>query len=157
MIQPTLEDFLDDVKNNELTIRQNNGIYRHLEFKNPDNSNPYFNITTFPDHLVITGSINGCNSSLVFSKQYDMFDYFYQYLCDNDLKIYPQLWHEIILSTSYEGIIESYSEFDIDEVKRRAQEYLDNFIRNAQLSAEDESALRWEFQSSVLSAESTSK
>ena len=149
----TLEKFLDDVKHHEITIHQNNGVYRHLEFKKTDNSNPYFNITTFPNHLVITGSINGCNNALVFSKQYDMFDYFYQYLGDNDLKIYPQLWHEIILSTSYKGIIESYSEFDIDEIKRCAQEDLDDFIKNAELSAEDVAALRWEFESNVLNAE----
>ena len=35
MTQPTLEYFLDNVKNHELTIHQNNGVYRHLEFKKP--------------------------------------------------------------------------------------------------------------------------
>ena len=120
MTQPTLEQFLDDVKNHELTIHQNNGVYRHLEFKKTDNSNPYFNITTFPNHLVITAYIDGLSYALVLSKRYDMFDYFRDYLGDNDLKIDPKLWSEMIRTTSYKGIIESYSEFDLNKIKMRA-------------------------------------
>ena len=149
----TLEQFLDDVKHHEITIHQNNGVYRHLEFKKTNNSNPYFNISTFPDHLVITARIDGLSYALVLSKRYDMFDYFRDYLGDNDLKIYPKLWSEMIRSTSYKGIIESYSEFDLDKIKRCAQEYLDDFISGNKLSAEDVAALRWEFESNVLNAE----
>jgi len=46
MTLPTLERFLDDVKNHQLTIVQNDGVYRHLTFKNPNDCNQYFNITT---------------------------------------------------------------------------------------------------------------
>ena len=67
----TLEQFLDDVKNHELTIHQNNGVYRHLTFKNADDCHQSFNITTFPNHLVITGDMG----TLVFSRLYDMFNF----------------------------------------------------------------------------------
>lgn len=86
--------------------------------------------------------------SLVFSRQYDMFDFFRS----DDLKINPDYWSERIHSTSYQGKIESYSEFDIDEVKRCAQEDLDDFIRDNELSGEDEYNLLEELQS-ILRAE----
>lgn len=144
MTQPTLEQFLNDVKNHELTIHQNDGVDRHLIFKNPNDCNQHFNITTFPNYLVITGDMG----SLVFSRQYDMFDFFRS----DDLKINPDYWSERIHSTSYQGKIESYSEFDIDEVKRCAQEDLDDFIRDNELSGEDEYNLLEELQS-ILRAE----
>ena len=144
MTQPTFEQFLDDVKNHELTIHKNNGVYRHLTFANPDNCDKYFNITTFPNHLVITGDMG----ALVFSRLHDMFNFFRS----DDLKINPDYWAEKIQSASYQGKIESYSEFDLDEVKRRAQEDLDDFIKGNWLSGEDEYNLREELQS-ILRAE----
>ena len=57
MTQPTLEQFLDDVKHHEIKVHQNNGVYRHLTFANPNDCNQHFNITTFPNHLVITGDM----------------------------------------------------------------------------------------------------
>ena len=140
----TLEKFLDDVKHHELTIHQNNGVYRHLTFANPNDCDKYFNITTFPDHLVITGDMG----TLIFSRLYDMFNFFRS----DDLRINPGYWAEKIQSASYQGKIESYSEFDIDEVKRCVQEDLDDFIRDNELSGEEEYNLREELQS-VLRAE----
>ena len=145
MTQPTLEQFLNDVKNHELTIHQNNEVYRHLTFATPNDCDKYFNITTFPNYLVITGDMG----ALVFSRLHDMFNFFRS----DDLRINPDYWAEKIESTSYEVSIDIYSEFDIDEVKARAQEYLDDFIRDNELSDEDESALRFKLETSVLSAE----
>ena len=146
MTQPTLEKFLDDVKHHEITVYQNNGVYRHLTFATPNDCNQHFNITTFPDHLVITGNMGAL---IFFHSHYDLFDFFR----NDDLKINPDDWAEKIESTSYEVSIDIYSEFDIDEVKTRAQEYLDDFIRDNELSDEDESALRFKIETSVLSAE----
>ncbi|MFQ0991366.1 hypothetical protein [Gilliamella apicola] len=141
----TLEQFLDDVKHHELTIHQNNGVYRHLTFKNADDCHQSFNITTFPNHLVITGDMG----TLVFSRLYDMFNFFRS----DDLRINPDYWAEKIESTSYEVGIDSYSKLDMDEIKALAQEYLDDFIRDNELSEDDESVLRLKLETSVLSAE----
>lgn len=153
MTQPTLEKFLNDVKNNELTIRQNNGVYRHLEFKKPDNSNPYFNITTFPNHLVITAYINGLSYALVLSKRYDMFDYFRDYFRDGNLKVFPELWSEKIKSTSNEAKIASCSEFNIDKVKKLAKDDLREYLKNQKVSKADRDALNEKFESEILNAE----
>ena len=145
MTQPTLEQFLNDVKNHELTIHKNNEVYRHLTFANPNDCDKYFNITTFPNYLVITGDMG----ALVFSRLHDMFNFFRS----NDLKINPGYWAEKIQSASYQGKIESYSEFDTDEVKRFAQEYLDDFLEQNMLSELDKEELLEEFDSEILHSE----
>jgi len=134
MTQPTLEQFLDDVKHHELTIHQNNGVDRHLIFKNPATNDRHFNITTFQGYLIITGEMG----SLVFSQQNDMFNLFRS----DDLSIDPSYWGERIQSTSCEAKYASFLEFDIDKVKRCAQKDLDDFIRDNELSEDDESVLR---------------
>ena len=110
MTTPTLEQFLEDVKNHELTIVKNDGVFRHLKFSNPNDCNQYFNITTSPNYLVITGDMG----SLVFSRLYDMFDFFRS----DDLKINPDYWAEKIQSTSHEAQIASYSKFDLEQAKK---------------------------------------
>ena len=146
MTQPTLEYFLDNVKNHELTIHQNNGVYRHLAFKNPDGYNRYFNITTFPDYLIITGDMG----ALVFSRLHDMFDFFRS----DDLKINPYYWSEKIQSTSWDARIESYSEFDLEQAKKNAQEDLNTYLEyNDYLLEEDRASLLEDFEWEILRSE----
>ena len=146
MTQPTLKQFLNDVKNHELTIHKNNGVYRHLTFANPNNCNKYFNITTFPNHLVITGDMG----ALVFSRLHDMFDFFRS----DDLRINPDYWAEKIQSTSWDARIESYSEFDLEQAKKNAQEDLNTYLEdNDDLSEEDRASLLEDFEWEILRSE----
>ena len=146
MTQPTLEQFLDDVKHHELTIHQNNGVDRHLTLEKSGGCYHSFKITTFPHYLVITGNMG----ALIFSQShYDLFDFFR----NDDLKINPDHWSEKIESTSYEAKINSYSEFDIDETKKGASEYLDDYLKYIALSKEDKENLIVEFNRKILCAE----
>lgn len=145
MTQPTFEQFLDDVKNHELTIHKNNGVYRHLTFANPDDCDKYFNITTFPNYLVITGDMG----SLVFARLHDMFNFFRS----DDLRINPNYWAEKIQSASWDARIESYSEFDTDKVKENAKIYLNKYIQDNNLSEDDKEDLLEEFKSEILYSE----
>lgn len=72
MTIPTLEGFLNDVKNHELTIHKDDGVYRHITLRNSETNAFYFNVTTFPNYLVITGDMG----SLTFSRVEDMFMFF---------------------------------------------------------------------------------
>jgi len=144
MTQPTLEQFLDDVKNHEITIHQNNGVYRHLTFKKPDSYHRYFNITTFPNFLVITGDMG----ALVFFKREDMFSYFRS----DNLNIYPDCWAAKIQSTSWRANNASFLEFDIDEIKQYAQENLNDFLEKNMLSELDKEELLEEFDREILSS-----
>ena len=146
MTQPTLEKFLDDVKNHELTIHQNNGVYRHLTFSKIGDCHQCFNITTFPDHLVITGDMG----TLVFSRLHDMFNFFRS----DDLRINPDYWAEKIQSTTHEAQIASYSKFDLEQAKKNAQEYLNTYLEdNDDLSEEDRTLLLEDFELEILRSE----
>ena len=146
MTQPTLEQFLNDVKNHELTIHQNNGVYRHLTFANPNDCDKYFNITTFPDYLIITGDMG----ALVFSRLHNMFDFFRS----DDLRINPDYWAEKIQSTSWDARIESYSEFDLEQAKKNAQEDLNTYLEyNDYLLEEDRASLLEDFEWEILRSE----
>ena len=141
-----MEKFLDDVKNHELTIHQNNGVYRHLTFANPNDCDKYFNITTFPNYLVITGDMG----TLVFSRLYDMFNFFRS----DDLRINPDYWAEKIQSTTHEAQIASYSKFDLEQAKKNAQEYLNTYLEdNDDLSEEDRTLLLEDFELEILRSE----
>ena len=146
MTQPTLEYFLDNVKNHEIKVHQNNGVYRHLTFANPNDCDKYFNITTFPNHLVITGDMG----TLVFSRLYDMFNFFRS----DDLRINPDYWSEKIQSTTHEAQIASYSKFDLEQAKKNAQEYLNTYLEdNDDLSEEDRTLLLEDFELEILRSE----
>ena len=142
----TLEKFLDDVKHHEITVYQNNGVYRHLTFEKPGGCYHSFNITTFPHHLVITGNMGAL---IFFHSHYDLFDFFR----NEDLKITPDDWAKQIESTSYEVKINSYSEFDIDKTKKLARKYLDDYLKNIALSHDEKSNLLAEFNRKILCAE----
>ena len=143
MTTPTLEQFLEDVKNHELTIVKNDGVSRHLKFANPNDCNQSFNITTSPNYLVITGDMG----SLVFSRLYDMFNFFR----NDDLKINPDYWAEKIRTTTYEAQIASYSKFDLEQAKKNAQEYLNTYLEdNDDLSEEDRASLLEDFELEIL-------
>lgn len=87
--------------------------------------------------------------TLVFSRLHDMFNFFRS----DDLKITPDYWAKQIESTSYEVKINSYSEFDIDETKKMARKYLDDYLKNIALSHDERSNLLAEFNRKILCAE----
>lgn len=93
MTIPTLQDFLNDVKNHELIIHKDDGIYRHITLRDPKTINLLFNITTFPDYLVITGDMG----TITFSRVDDMFKFFR----NDELNINPNYWAEKIQAIEY--------------------------------------------------------
>ena len=67
-----LKQFERQVANHQLTIIRDEGIYRHLRFKNPDTTNQYFDIVTWPGTLCYNGDMG----TYVFSRLTDMFEFF---------------------------------------------------------------------------------
>jgi hypothetical protein len=52
----TKETFLRDVKDHQMTILKDDGVFRCIEFRNPaDRGTYFFYLTTFPGRLVISG------------------------------------------------------------------------------------------------------
>ncbi len=76
----------------KMTIEHDDGVFRSLVFARPGTSIYKFRICTWPGHLAITGDLN----SYVFSRLYDMFEFFSH---DNDpasmrLEINADYWAE---------------------------------------------------------------
>lgn len=64
--------FLNDVAKHQMTIKLDHGVHRHVVFRNPDDSNMWFQLVTFPGRLVYSGDM-GC---FVFNRLHDMFTFF---------------------------------------------------------------------------------
>ena len=68
----TFERFSKDIENHELTINLDQGLFRDLTIKRHNTSSYYYNITTRPGLLMISGDM-GC---YVFERLSDMFEFF---------------------------------------------------------------------------------
>lgn len=64
--------FLADVKGHELKVIKDDGVYRHLRFKKPNDSDMRFDLVTWPGYLAYSGDM-GC---YVFTRTHDMFQFF---------------------------------------------------------------------------------
>lgn len=79
-------DFLKDIATHEMVVANNDGIYRHLQFRKPQARDHWLDIVTYPGVLVINGDM-GC---WVFSRVEDMFTFFRR----EDLEINASYWSE---------------------------------------------------------------
>lgn len=88
--------FLADVSGHALTVKSDNGLYRHLMFRQATNSwNQWFEIVTWPGTLVINGDMGTWS----FSRVDDMFTFFRS----DQLRINASYWGEKINSESRFG------------------------------------------------------
>ena len=113
----TAEQFLKDAAGHRMTVKLDNGIYRHLVFKSPKDSwNMWFEVVTWPGCLCLHGDMG----TWTFSRVEDMFTFFRE----DDLKINPGYWSEKLQAgTGCEGM-EMSKEFDAEEFKTRVLEML---------------------------------
>lgn len=80
------EDFLRDVQKHTMTVALDNGVYRHVRFRQPQNSNMWFDLVTWPGVLTIHGDMG----TWTFSRVPDMFTFFR----DDKLRINQDYWAE---------------------------------------------------------------
>lgn len=92
----TAESFLKDVAGHNMTVKMDNGIYRHLLFKAAKDSwNQWFEIITWPGVLTVHGDM-GC---WTFSRVSDMFTFFRE----EKLEINPDYWAEKLQHGTHGG------------------------------------------------------
>ena len=116
--QPTKEDFLKDVSKHQMTVKLDQGIYRHLLFKEPGTSNHWFEVVTTPHRLMISGDMG----TWVFSRIEDMFDFFRR----KDGEINAGYWAEKLINGTSGGSSEAKI-YDGDAYKDRLIESIDNY------------------------------
>ncbi|MFT6841367.1 MAG: hypothetical protein ACJASR_000127 [Psychroserpens sp.] len=124
MKKTTEESFLNDVKDHKLTIISDEGNTRHIRLKAPDTGNQYYDLTTWGDHLCISGDMG----TYVFQRNEDMFAFFRK--SGDELRINPSYWHEKLQSDSQFGGAMEFSSEMFDEYVKEAMEnfYDENFI-----------------------------
>lgn len=93
--EPTKEQFLNDVADHRMDLPLNDGMYRHLRFKQPGTSNMWFDIVTWPGFLTISGDMG----TWTFSRVPDMFRFFR----DSKLRINESYWAEKLQHGNHGG------------------------------------------------------
>lgn len=121
MNKPSLEQFLKDVSNHELTINLDQGLYRDLTIrKSNDSSDMHYHITTRPGYLIFTGDMG----SFVFQRLDDMFRFFR----DRDgYEINLGYWEEKLEATDSRG---GEKKFSSDIAKQILQDHLKDYLEN---------------------------
>lgn len=107
------ERFLGDTAAHELEVLHDDGLYRHLRFRRPDTIAYYFDLVTWPGHLVVTGD---CGSFL-FSRTRDMFEFF----AHDGQRINPHYWSEKLQAPRPSGA----EQFSLDAYRRQVIEWRD--------------------------------
>lgn len=76
--------FQTDTATHEMTVLHDDGLYRHLRFRNPEHGFYWFDLITWPGSLAIRGDVDG----YMFTRISDMFEFF------RGKEINPHYWSE---------------------------------------------------------------
>lgn len=137
--QITPKQFLAGVAGHQMKVNLDNGIYRHLSFRQQANSlNLWFEIVTWPGVLTIHGDMG----TWTFSRVQDMFTFFR----DDKLRINESYWAEKLQSGTHGGR-DGAKVFSEDLFREQLLERLDNY----DLSAEDLAEVTQNLKYDVLS------
>lgn len=117
--QPTAESFLKDVHNHEMRILHHEGIYRHVRYRKPGDSNMWFELVTWPEHLTIAGDMG----TWTFSRVEDMFTFFR----DEQLRINESYWAEKLQGGNCSGSRTGAIEFHADTFRKSLFADLKNY------------------------------
>jgi hypothetical protein len=118
-IADSKERFLSDTDKHEMTVLHDDGLYRHVRFKEPSTGFYWFDLVTWPGYLSITGDMG----AYTFARVQDMFTFFY------GSSINPGYWGEKVVA----GEVNAYSEDTF-------REWVDEEIANAR---DDKPDLNW--------------
>ena len=140
MREPTVEQFIKDIADHQMTVKLDSGIYRHLRFQQPKTSNMWFDIVTWPGVLTIHGDMG----TWTFSRVEDMFTFFR----DEKMRINPSYWGEKLRGGVHGGRI-SAMVWDKDVLEKQVMDSLDNY----DLDDADRKALTEELKDQIFNCE----
>jgi len=117
------EQFLKNVKDHKAIIIRDDDerAYRHIRFRQPKDSNMYFDLITWPGHLCFTGDMG----TYVFERVEDMFGFFRNnHTKDKNigLSINPDYWGEKLLCSDK---VSGFQKFSPERFKERARDHLE--------------------------------
>lgn len=113
----TFDQFSKDVKDHQLTIIKDDGLYRHLLVKKPGTIESHYEIITWPGYLCYCGDMG----TFVFERVEDMFCFFRK----TPGMINPSYWAEKLQATDR---TDGHRKFCRDEFERAVTEVLNNWL-----------------------------
>lgn len=122
------ERFERDTAEHEMTVRLDNGLYRHLRFQKPGSWTYGFDIVTWPGYLAIVGDAG----DYLFARTADMFEFFE----GDGERINPDYWGEKLQGPGHDTE-RRYSE---EKFRRRVVEWFEDVSED--MSAHESAALR---------------
>jgi hypothetical protein len=112
----TRRRFENDVRDHEMTVLKDDGLYRHLRFKRPDSAFYWFDIVTWPGTLMVRGDME----AYAFARTSDMFEFF-----RSSSDINPGYWAEKLVAPQ-ERHVREYSENEFcAQVKQAYDDHVD--------------------------------
>jgi hypothetical protein len=130
----TKETFLRNVEKHQMSVLRDDGVYRHIRFAKPNDSDMYFDLITYPDGLLFTGDMG----TYVFERKHDMFVFFrnggYPRAERPDWDIKPGYWSEKLQAVCRQG--PGYEEFSAEAFEARVLQYVNDYVND--LDCEDE-------------------
>jgi hypothetical protein len=143
--KPNEESFLRDVAKHEVKVLLDNGIYRHLRLAQPQSSNMWFDVVTWPGHLAYAGDMG----SFVFSRLPDMFEFFRTDSKKDGLGINLSYWGEKLEAVERDGTKGSYKEFSPEKMREHIEENVAEWIESEGLTADEATELREEIEEEI--------
>lgn len=125
MNKVTQESFLKDVKDHQMTVLRDDGLYRHIKFNVPGSSIMSFSLITWPGSLCYTGDMG----TYVFQRLTDMFEFFApnkQEKKSGEIFINKGYWAEKCEAHCRDLICKYDPVIFIEEVGRHAKEWLES-------------------------------
>jgi hypothetical protein len=113
------ERFDNDVAKHQIQILRDEGLYRHVRFRQPDTYCMGFDLITWPGYLCYTGDMG----TFVFSRIADMFEFFRQ-PDSSEPRINPGYWSEKVQAQDRGGI----TEFSEEKLKARVKERFEEWV-----------------------------
>ena len=114
---PNEERFLTDIKDHEINIEFENGVYRHIRFKRKDTIVMSFDLITYPGGLMIRGDMG----TYSFERTEDMFKFFrmdksdFNHSKDRKVQINVGYWGEKLTSECSRCGVKKFDQDDFEE------------------------------------------
>jgi hypothetical protein len=142
--------FERDTATHQMTIRRDDGVDRHLSFRQQDGSSSYwFEILTWPGVLCIRGDCG----TYVFSRLTDMFEFFRTDDRGDPAKLYINTgyWCEKLQAVDCNGYGEGKArEFDAEKFAARVKERFNDYFESHEILDDTRAHLWGEIEDEVL-------
>lgn len=122
------ERFARETAKHRMTVLHDDGLYRHLRFREPEHGMYWFDLITIPGTLIFQGD----GTSYTFRRIEDMFEFFRGPVG----RINPQYWAQKLTSTREEGVRVYQQELMQRHVEELASEAIEDEAKGVE-SAED--------------------